>query len=118
MTDIKKLAEKAYEETMNQTMRPQDRAHVTAVCERFLAAYLSEQEPVGWFDAQHHDFSRVERIGWKPLFTAPQQKKEYAWECNECGSQEYIMSVSEYDVNNLGCGKCGGGEWHKAEIES
>lgn len=41
--------------------------------------------------------------------------KEFAWECNECGSQEYTMSVSEDDVNMLGCGNCGACEWHKAE---
>lgn len=43
--------------------------------------------------------------------------KEYAWECNECGSQEYTMSVSEDDVQQLGCGNCGGDEWHKAEVK-
>jgi hypothetical protein len=37
------------------------------------------------------------------------------WECNECGSQEYTKSVSEIDVQKLGCGKCGGIEWHRAE---
>ena len=38
---------------------------------------------------------------------------QYAWECNQCGAQEYSMSVSADDVQNLGCGKCGGDEWHK-----
>ena len=42
--------------------------------------------------------------------------KEYAWECNECGAQEYSMSVSEHNVHELGCGKCGSSEWHKAEV--
>lgn len=42
-------------------------------------------------------------------------KTVYLWECNECGSQEYTMSVSEDDVNELGCGNCGACEWHKAE---
>lgn len=41
----------------------------------------------------------------------------YAWECNECGSQEYTMSVSIDDVQNLGCSNCGGSEWHKAIAE-
>lgn len=39
----------------------------------------------------------------------------YLWECNQCGSQEYTMCVSEVDVQELGCGACGGDEWHKAE---
>lgn len=34
------------------------------------------------------------------------------WECNECGSQEYTTCVSEADVQELGCGNCGGCEWH------
>ena len=42
------------------------------------------------------------------------RKQSYSWECNQCGSQEYSMCVSEDDVNNLGCGRCGGDEWHKA----
>ena len=46
-----------------------------------------------------------------------ERKKQYAWECNECGSQEYTMSVSESDVHDLGCGKCGSSEWHKAEVK-
>lgn len=36
------------------------------------------------------------------------------WECNECGSQEYTMGVSETDVQNLSCGSCGACEWHVA----
>lgn len=44
-------------------------------------------------------------------------KVEYAWECNECGSQEYTMSVSEDDVHELGCGRCGSSEWHKAKAK-
>jgi hypothetical protein len=42
-------------------------------------------------------------------------KPKFLWECNECGSQEYTMSVSCDDVQDLGCGNCGGNEWHKAE---
>jgi hypothetical protein len=36
-----------------------------------------------------------------------------SWVCNECGSHEYTMSVSEDDLENLGCGSCGGSEFHK-----
>jgi hypothetical protein len=39
--------------------------------------------------------------------------KSYLWTCVECGSQEYTMAVSEYDVQNLGCGNCGSCEWTK-----
>lgn len=48
----------------------------------------------------------------------PTPKVEYCWECNECGSQEYSMSVSEDDVHALGCGACGQSEWHKAVSKS
>lgn len=44
------------------------------------------------------------------------EKPKYCWECNECGSQEYTMCVSESDVHELGCGHCGSSEWHKAEV--
>jgi hypothetical protein len=42
-------------------------------------------------------------------------RTEMVWECNQCGSQEYTMAISEDDVHDLGCGRCGGDEWHKAE---
>ena len=46
---------------------------------------------------------------------AKKKSKTMAWECNECGSQEYTMAVSASDVQNLGCGNCGANEWHEAE---
>lgn len=45
---IETLVEQAYQEVMNQSLRPQDKAHVVAVCTSFLAAYC-EQEPVAEF---------------------------------------------------------------------
>src|SRR6185437_1174125 len=42
-----------------------------------------------------------------------QKEPEYAWECNECGSAEYSMSISEDDLENLACGRCGANEFHK-----
>lgn len=42
--------------------------------------------------------------------------QEFAWECNQCGAQEYTMWVSEADVNELACSCCGGDEWHKVEV--
>lgn len=48
----------------------------------------------------------------QPVLETPREVK-YVWECNECGSQEYTMAVSEDDVHCLGCSKCGGDEWHK-----
>jgi hypothetical protein len=50
---------------------------------------------------------------WTPDTKSP-KPISYAWECNECGSQEFTMCVSEHDVNQLGCGNCGSSEWHKA----
>ena len=50
-------------------------------------------------------------------FQKEQSKIEYVWECNECGSQEYGMILSESDVHELGCGNCGSSEWHKAELK-
>ena len=77
MTDIKELAQKAYEEVMKQSLRPQDKEHVTAVCECFLAAYLAEQEPVGVTDDYGNPmpFRNGQEEGSFPprtkLFTAP-----------------------------------------------
>lgn len=51
----------------------------------------------------------------KDYETKQSLKPSMVWECNECGSQEYTMCVSETDVQQLGCGNCGGDEWHKAE---
>ena len=44
------------------------------------------------------------------------KKHKYAWECNECGSQEYTMHITEDDVHNLRCSKCGGDEWHESTL--
>ena len=55
---IEELAEQAYEEVMNQSLRPQDRRHVVAVCTRFLAAYTAQQVPVAevmWYEPLLHD---------------------------------------------------------------
>lgn len=41
---------------------------------------------------------------------------ELCWECNECGSQEFTMGVSEDDLDRLGCTGCGSNEFHKAAI--
>ena len=45
-------------------------------------------------------------------------KQKYAWECNECGTQEYTMHITEADVHNLRCSKCGGGEWHESPLSN
>ena len=50
------------------------------------------------------------------LYHATTQK--YAWECNECGTQEYTMYITKDDVHQLGCGKCGGDEWHEVPISN
>ena len=46
--ELEALAEKAYELEMEQSLRPQDKAQVIAVCSRFLAAVQAQQEP--WVD--------------------------------------------------------------------
>lgn len=39
-------------------------------------------------------------------------KREGAWQCNECGSNEFTGSVSHDDACNMDCGQCGGDEFH------
>lgn len=61
---------------------------------------------------REHESRRQANLAKKQVAEVP---KQYCWECNECGSQEYTMAVSETDVQELGCGGCGSDEWHKAE---
>ena len=37
---------------------------------------------------------------------------DVGWVCNSCNSLEYTLSVSEDDIQQLGCGNCGGDEFH------
>lgn len=39
------------------------------------------------------------------------------WVCNSCNSLEYTLSVSEDDIQQLGCGNCGGDEFHVGNEE-
>jgi len=39
--------------------------------EAAVLAKLREQEPVGWYDTENHDYSRVNRVGWTPLYAHP-----------------------------------------------
>lgn len=57
-------------------------------------------------------------IGQMIAVPPPAKEKEYAWECNECGAQEYTMSVGQdvIDCGGLACGSCGCDEFHKAEV--
>jgi len=42
---------------------------VTDALEAFRAELAKpEPEPVGWYDSIYKDFSRVDRIGWIPLY--------------------------------------------------
>ena len=61
---------------------------------------------------REHEERRLANLAKQSVVENP---KQYCWECNECGSQEYTMAVSETDVHELGCGGCGSSEWHKAE---
>ena len=57
-----------------------------------------------------------------PTYTAPRKavkltSDDWYWVCNECGSPEYTSCVSEADIQELGCGNCGGDEWHKEPMK-
>lgn len=85
-----------------------DRArYVCPVCE------ASGAHPVAWPVPYCH----ICKDRTLMVLETPVVKKEYAWECNECGSQSYTMAISEVDIQALGCGKCGSDEWHKAEVK-
>jgi len=42
---------------------------------------------------------------------------DYSWVCNECGSYEFTMAVSEDDLSALACSGCGCDEFHKEEFK-
>lgn len=45
-------------------------------------------------------------------------ERDFVWQCNECGSNEYTSAVSEHDVHTfLACGSCGGDEFHKEYLD-
>ena len=67
----------------------------------------------GALSEYHEDHATAKKV-LQSFKDAVKPPVEYAWECNECGAQEYTMCVSEDDVHQLGCGNCGGDEWHKA----
>lgn len=114
--------EAAYEETGEV---PQDYVR-TGIAEEWEhhATYITQEGAQAFVDAKGEDFrvyvdSGYRNKEWRDLRAfllglAP--KKEYAWKCNECGSQEYTMALSEADVHQLGCGRCGSSEWHKEEV--
>jgi hypothetical protein len=113
---------KANATTKAITAEQLDPAVLKAYCDAweqsFLAANQFHTVSVSAEDRKHIAAGLIAAFavtGTAPL-AKPVPKKEYAWECNECGSQEYTMAVSETDVNQLGCGSCGGDEWHKAEV--
>lgn len=40
-------------------------------------------------------------------------EKYKVWVCNECGAHEYNANcISEDDLEHLGCGSCGGWDFH------
>jgi len=72
---------------------------------------------------RHIDFAMTAICCARSLLqSAPQSgsepQKQYAWECNECGAQEYTMSVGQSIIESgaLACGSCGCDEFHKAEV--
>lgn len=38
--------------------------------------------------------------------------EDFGWICNNCDSFEYTLSVSEDDIDKLGCSCCGGDEFY------
>jgi hypothetical protein len=81
----------------------------------FKARFATQEEAKNWCeDLLVMKTAYVEE--WIAHYTDQHNREEQeCWECNECGSQEYTMSVSESDVNKLRCGDCGGQEWHRAK---
>ena len=49
------------------------------------------------------------------MTTKDSEPQEMAWECNQCGAQEWSANISETDIQELGCASCGGDEWHLTE---
>ena len=47
----------------------------------------------------------------------PEHPVDYSWVCNECGSYEFTMAVSEDDLSALACSGCGCDEFHKEEFK-
>lgn len=44
------------------------------------------------------------------------QDSNWAWACNECGTQEFTSALSEIDLDYLACSNCGGDEFHKKAL--
>jgi len=79
--EIRAIAQQAYEEVMKQSLRPQDKEHVIAVCTRFLVAIAEKAEPVAWLvrdqvDGLRYPCNQKNPAGSidgesEPLFTHP-----------------------------------------------
>lgn len=41
---------------------------------------------------------------------------DFAWVCNECGSQEFTSAAKENDLEYMSCSQCGCDEFHKEVI--
>ena len=58
--------------------------------------------------------------GYYKAQSLPKEQKgwsdENMWTCNSCGSAEYTGSISDEDIKQLSCVKCGGDEFHKEPI--
>jgi len=77
--------------------------------------YCDKQRVVGFNGLTKEETDNSMSVRGLSAAITKEASKEYAWECNQCGAQEYTMCVSETDVHELGCGSCGGDEWHKEE---
>ena len=54
--------------------------------------------------------------GEEPLPLPLKEGTWSAWQCNECGSDEFTAAVSEQDLEYLTCTACGANEFHKVTV--
>ena len=103
----KQLAREAYEAGMKEAQDSlRERIAKALIDQLHMLDYSGAEADALWHGKPLDTILFPPRIIESPKIT-------YAWECNECGSQEYTMAFSEADVNQLGCGRCGSSEWHK-----
>jgi len=47
---------------------------------------------------------------------AQEQEPNWAWICNECGTQEFTLALCKADLDYLACSGCGSNEFHKEAL--
>lgn len=104
-TGDKQLAREAYDAGMREMEMLREHMAKALIDNLHMLGYSGEDADSLW---KGEDFKIV-----APTAAPTTDSIDYAWECNQCGFQEYAMVVSEDDVHELGCSHCGGDEWHK-----